>query len=97
MDDTTVMEIKSPGMDLYWKLIKKKQKQDDVRIVNKQKKLVLISLILKISDTLPSNLITFSPGFYVVSTFEAFGSRADARYLMPSNSNRKFSISSLLI
>ena len=73
-DETIVIEIKSPGIDFNWKLIKKKQKQMDDRIISRQRKLTLISFTVQISETLPSNLINFSFEFTfkVSSTYEFF-------------------------
>lgn len=58
-EETNVKEIKSPGMAFKLKLIKKKVKQMDDKMIPKQMKFVLISLTVQISEMVPSNLITF--------------------------------------
>ena len=68
-----VIEIKSPGMDFNWKLIKKKQKQTEDKIMRRQIKLPLISFTEQISETLPSNLIIFFVGSKISSSsFNSF-------------------------
>lgn len=90
-DDTTVMDIKSPGIALSQKLIKKKQKQMDERIINKQMKLVLIAEIVQISDTLPSSRMICWEGSRFPS--KSFSWRSIMVSSFPSNSKRIFSIS----
>ena len=63
-------EIKSPGIAFNWKLIKKKIKRVVVKSVNKQIKFVLISLTVKISEILPSSLITSVVGSTSGSIFD---------------------------
>jgi hypothetical protein len=55
--DTIVKETKSPGTLLSWKLIRKKQNDTVLKSMHRQKKLVLIYQMEKISETVPLSLI----------------------------------------